>query len=152
MYSFCAIYSFKMSFWSVPEIFFQSAPCFSATARYIAQMTAAGELMVIEVVTFARGILSNSTSMSASLSWLFSSAGWSVSFSEACSLAEGFRSVDDGSKGGAACVVHLDFSIMLIAPRQGFEKTNRAITKINAMRKARKGQASARRDAGRSAL
>src|SRR5713226_1585286 len=74
------------------------------------------------------------------LSGLFSSAGWSVFFSQACSLAEGFRSVDDGSKGGAACVVPLDFSLMLIAPRQGFKKTNRAITKINAMRKARKGQ------------
>ena len=56
MYSFCAMYSFRMSFCSVPEIFFQSAPCFSATARYIAQITAAGELMVIEVVTLASGI------------------------------------------------------------------------------------------------
>ena len=65
MYSFCAMYSFRMSFWIVPEIFFQSAPCFSATARYIVQMIAAGELMVIEVVTPASGILSKSTSMSA---------------------------------------------------------------------------------------
>ena len=55
-----------MSFCRVPEIFFQSAPCFSATARYIAQITAAGELIVIEVVTSASGIWSNSTSMSAS--------------------------------------------------------------------------------------
>ena len=66
MYSFCAMYSFRMSFCSVPEIFFQSAPCFSATARYMAQMTAAGELMVIEVVTSASGIWSKSTSISAS--------------------------------------------------------------------------------------
>ena len=29
MYSFCAMYSLSMSFWSVPEILFQSAPCFS---------------------------------------------------------------------------------------------------------------------------
>src|SRR5205823_13137830 len=65
MYSFCAMYSLRMSFCSVPEIFLQSAPCFSATARYIAQMTAAGELMVMEVVTLASGILSKSTSMSA---------------------------------------------------------------------------------------
>src|SRR5260370_39791361 len=65
MYSFCAMYSFKMSFCSGPEIVFQSAPCFSATARYMAQMTAAGELMVIEVVALARGSLSKSTSMSA---------------------------------------------------------------------------------------
>src|SRR5256884_3305076 len=62
MYSFCAMYSLRMSFCSVPEIFLQSAPCFSATARYIAQMTAAGELMVMEVVTLASGILSKSTS------------------------------------------------------------------------------------------
>ncbi len=60
------MYSFRMSFCSVPESFFQSAPCFSATARYIAQIIAAGELMVIEVVTSASGIWSNSTSMSAS--------------------------------------------------------------------------------------
>src|SRR5579862_5638479 len=66
MYSFCAMYSFKISFCNVPEIFFQSAPCFSATARYIAQITEAGELIVIEVVTSASGILSNSVSMSAS--------------------------------------------------------------------------------------
>src|SRR5216683_2313642 len=65
MYSFCAIYSLRMSFCSVPEIFFQSAPCFSATAKYMAQITAAGELMVIEVVTLPSGILSKSTSMSA---------------------------------------------------------------------------------------
>src|SRR2546430_354008 len=44
MYSFCAMYSLRMSFCSVPEIFFQSAPCFSATARYIARrMDAARE-------------------------------------------------------------------------------------------------------------
>ena len=51
MYSFCAMYSFKMSFCSVPESLLQSAPCFSATARYMAQITGAGELMVIETVT-----------------------------------------------------------------------------------------------------
>src|SRR5207237_1342935 len=44
MYSFCAMYSLRMSFWMVPEIFFQSAPCFSATTRYIAHNTDAGEL------------------------------------------------------------------------------------------------------------
>src|SRR6516225_10804775 len=50
MYSFCAMYSLRMSFWMVPEIFFQSAPCFSATARYIAHSADAGELIVIETV------------------------------------------------------------------------------------------------------
>ena len=54
MYSFCAMYSFRMSFCSVPEIFFQSAPCCSATTRYMAHSTLAGELMVIDTVVFSR--------------------------------------------------------------------------------------------------
>ena len=58
MYSFCAMYSFKMSFCSVPETRDQSTPCFSATARYMAQITGAGELMVIETVTSPSGISS----------------------------------------------------------------------------------------------
>src|SRR6185437_10501448 len=53
MYSFCAMYSLRMSFWMVPEIFFQSAPCFSATTRYMAHSTEAGELMVMETVVFS---------------------------------------------------------------------------------------------------
>src|ERR1700737_1346577 len=59
---------------------------------------------------------------SARLSGLFSSAGWSVFLSQACSLAEGFRSVDEVSNGGAACVVPLDFSLMLIAPGRDSKK------------------------------
>jgi len=43
MYSFCAMYSFRMSFCSVPETRDQSTPCCSATTRYIAQITDAGE-------------------------------------------------------------------------------------------------------------
>ena len=66
MYSFCAMYSLRMSFWSVPEIFVQSAPCFSATARYIASRIGAVELIVIEMVTVPRSIPSKSASMSAS--------------------------------------------------------------------------------------
>src|SRR5260370_4558876 len=50
------------------------------------------------------------------LSEPFSSAGWRVFFSQACSLGEGLRSADGVSSGGAACVVPLDFSLMLIAP------------------------------------
>ncbi len=50
------MYSLRMSFCSVPESVFQFAPCFSATAKYIAQSTAAGELMVIEVVTLFSGM------------------------------------------------------------------------------------------------
>ena len=53
MYSFCAMNSLRMSFWIVPESVFQSAPCFSATARYIAKIIGAGELIVIDVVIVA---------------------------------------------------------------------------------------------------
>ena len=66
MYSFCAMNSLRMSFWIVPESVFQSAPCFSATARYIAKIIGAGELMVIDVVISASEMPSNSRSMSAS--------------------------------------------------------------------------------------
>ena len=86
MYSFCAMYSFRMSFCVVPEIFFQLAPFFSATARYIAQMMAAGELMVIEVVTCSRGSPASRVSMSSSeetatphLPTSPSASGWSLS-------------------------------------------------------------------------
>ncbi len=66
MYSFCAMNSLRMSFWIVPEIFFQSAPCRSATTRYIAKIIAAGELIVIDVVMSPSAMPSNSVSMSAS--------------------------------------------------------------------------------------
>ena len=66
MYSFCAMNSLRMSFWIVPESVFQSAPCFSATARYIAKIIGAGELMVIDVVMSPSAMPSNSRSMSAS--------------------------------------------------------------------------------------
>ena len=64
IHSFCAMYSFKISFCRVPEIFFKSKPFFSAFTRYIAQRMAAGELMVMEVVVFSRSIPSNKVSMS----------------------------------------------------------------------------------------
>src|SRR3989449_7824949 len=57
---------------------------------------------------------------SARRSGLFSSAGWSVFFSQACSLAEGARSTEDVSAGDAACVVPLDRSLILVAPRGEF--------------------------------
>ena len=66
MYSFCAMYSFRMSFCSVPDSRDQSTPCFSATAKYMAHMIDAGELMVIETVTSPRGMPSNRVSISAS--------------------------------------------------------------------------------------
>ena len=66
MYSFCAMNSLRMSFWIVPDSCFQSAPCCSATARYIAKIIGAGELMVIDVVMSPSGMPSKSPSMSAS--------------------------------------------------------------------------------------
>src|SRR6202165_480979 len=68
MYSFWAMYSLRMSFCSVPEIFFQSAPCFSATARYMASRIGAVELMVMEMVTSSRLMPSKTVSMSANVS------------------------------------------------------------------------------------
>ena len=56
MYSFCAMYSFKMSFCRVPETRLHGTPCCSATTRYIAQMIDAGELMVIDTVTSPSGM------------------------------------------------------------------------------------------------
>ena len=66
MYSFWAMYSLRMSFWRVPDSAVQGTPCRSAATRYIAKMTAAGELMVIDVVTSPRAMPSKSRSMSAS--------------------------------------------------------------------------------------
>src|ERR1700682_3231778 len=54
------------------------------------------------------------------LSGLFSSAGWRVFFSQACSFADGARSTGEVAAGGGACVVPFDVSLMLIAPREGF--------------------------------
>src|SRR5437764_3381525 len=66
--SFCAWNSLRMSFWSVPPNRARSTPAFSATATYIASNTAAGELIVIDVVTFARSTPAYRSSMSASVS------------------------------------------------------------------------------------
>ena len=60
MYSFWAMNSFRMSFWIVPESVCQSAPCFSATTRYIAKIIGAGELIVIDVVMSASEMPSKS--------------------------------------------------------------------------------------------
>ncbi len=57
-------YSFKMSFCIVPLNFSAGTPCFSATTMYMANKIAAGELIVMEVLTRSRGILWKSVSMS----------------------------------------------------------------------------------------
>ena len=54
--SFCAWYSFKMSFCSVPPSRARETPAFSAWATNIASSTAAGELIVIDVVVDPRSI------------------------------------------------------------------------------------------------
>jgi hypothetical protein len=48
----------------VPPSLDNGTPCFSPTARYIAQMIGAGELIVIETVTSPSGIPSNRISIS----------------------------------------------------------------------------------------
>jgi hypothetical protein len=64
--SFCAMYSFRMSFCKVPPSRARPTPRFSAATIYIAQIMAAGLLIVIDVVMSARGRSARSTSMSAS--------------------------------------------------------------------------------------
>src|SRR4030066_2359323 len=64
IHSFCAVYSFKMSFWIVPPSCDNFIPLFSASAIYIAKITAAGAFMVIDVVILSRGMSLNSRSLS----------------------------------------------------------------------------------------
>ena len=54
--SFCAWYSLRMSFCSVPPRRARLMPAFSAWATNIAKITAAGELIVIDVVIALRSI------------------------------------------------------------------------------------------------
>ena len=54
--SFCAWYSLRMSFWSVPPSLARGMPACSAWATNIAKITAAGELIVIDVVIWSRSI------------------------------------------------------------------------------------------------
>ena len=64
MYSFWAMNSLRMSACSVPVSWSGATPCFSATATYIASSIAAGELMVIDVLTLSSGMPANRISMS----------------------------------------------------------------------------------------
>src|SRR5207237_9736920 len=56
MNSFCAWYSFRMSFWMVPPRSARAVPFFSASVTYIARSMAAGALIVIDVVNKQRTI------------------------------------------------------------------------------------------------
>src|SRR5919107_1207888 len=67
MYSFLAMDSLRMSFLSVPDSWDRGTPIFSAAAMYIAQIIAAGELIVIEVEISPTGRPSSRISMSARL-------------------------------------------------------------------------------------
>jgi hypothetical protein len=58
------MYSFRMSFWTVPLKSAGETPCFSATAMYKAIRMMAVALMVMEVLTRSSGIPSNRASMS----------------------------------------------------------------------------------------
>ena len=64
--SFWATNSLRMSFWVVPSSEARGKPAFSAATMYIAQIGAAGELIVIDVETRSSGSPPSSTSMSAS--------------------------------------------------------------------------------------
>ncbi len=64
-HSFWAMYSLKMSVWSVPLRVPMSTPWRSAATRYMQKAGMAGPLMVMEVVVSPSGIPSKSRSMSA---------------------------------------------------------------------------------------
>ncbi len=64
--SFWAWYSFRMSFWRVPPSAALGVPPASAAAMNMAKIGAAGELIVMEVVTAPRSMPRNRSSMSAS--------------------------------------------------------------------------------------
>src|SRR5437763_14044340 len=62
--SFCALYSLRISFCSVPPSLAIGKPRFAALTIYIAQMTEAGLLIVIEVVIVSSRQPAKSISMS----------------------------------------------------------------------------------------
>ncbi len=68
MYSFCAWYSFRMSFCRVPESAERGMPRSSAVTTYIASRIAAGPLTVIDVLTADRSMSANRSCMSATVS------------------------------------------------------------------------------------
>ncbi len=67
-YSFCAWYSFKMSFCIVPLRAERATPVRSATWTYMARIGAAGELMVMDVETPPRSMPEKRVSMSSRVS------------------------------------------------------------------------------------
>jgi hypothetical protein len=81
------MYSFRMSFCTVPESFSDATPWRSATAMYRQSRMDAVALIVIEVDTRSRGIASSSSCMSAMLEIAtptlpasLCAIGWSASY------------------------------------------------------------------------
>jgi hypothetical protein len=68
MYSFCAWYSLRMSFWIVPARSRRSTPDRSAAATYIASRIAAGPFTVMEVETCDMSMPAKRSSTSRSVS------------------------------------------------------------------------------------
>ncbi len=63
-----AMYSFRMSFWMVPESKSSATLLFFARTTYIARSTEAVALMVMETETLSRGIWSKRISISSKVS------------------------------------------------------------------------------------
>ena len=55
-YSFCAMYSLRMSAWIVPDSLWRSRPRFFASATYIASKIHADGLIVIDTEIFSRSM------------------------------------------------------------------------------------------------
>ena len=68
MYAFRDMYSFRMSFWSVPLSLARGMPRFSAATRYMAKITAAVALTVKWLLISSSGIPSKIISMSSTVS------------------------------------------------------------------------------------
>ena len=68
MYNPRAMYSFKMSFCTVPRKDSLATPCLSAVATYNANRVVAGAFIVIDVETLPKSISENNTSISSSVS------------------------------------------------------------------------------------
>ncbi len=80
IHSFWAMYSLKMSVWSVPLSTAGSTPCRSAATRYMQKTGTAGPEIVIEVVTSPSGMSRKRISMSAAES--MATPQWPTSPSE----------------------------------------------------------------------
>src|SRR6266404_4248992 len=132
------MYSLRMSFCSVPASFVKTAPGFSATARYIDQMTLAGGLMRMRVEP-AYGIARNRGELDLALRIFFKSGLKSVLFPGRVfcgGFAMGGRSVRRGCglRGAFGFFAHAHGS-------RGRNQTSKQIgTEFNAIRKVVQGQ------------